>query len=102
MPPPHQAGQGRLCGQHIVVSIPNVTHEKLILSLQFVTGDAKSQDTLCGRYGSHHSTNSQLINFRCCAIQTVHITIVYVNISHWQLILLKWCHPLRQGVGQEE
>eukprot|EP00978_Attheya_sp_CCMP212_P020423 scaffold58434_cov57-Attheya_sp.AAC.1 len=62
MPPPHQAGQGGLFAQHIVVSIRNVTHE-IILPLQFVTGDAKSQDKLCGRYGSH-STNSQLINVR--------------------------------------
>eukprot|EP00978_Attheya_sp_CCMP212_P011578 scaffold28655_cov56-Attheya_sp.AAC.1 len=94
MSPPYQAGQGGLFAQHIVVSIRNVTHEKLIFPLQFVTGDAKSQDKLCGRYGSH-STNSQLINFRYCANQTV-------NISHWQLIPLKWCHPLRQGVLQEE
>eukprot|EP00978_Attheya_sp_CCMP212_P022152 scaffold65736_cov55-Attheya_sp.AAC.3 len=52
MPPPFQAGQGRF-GQHIVVSITNVTRESLFLPLQFVSGDARSQDKLCGCFGSH-------------------------------------------------
>ena len=55
MPPPIQASQGGF-DQHVVVLIRNrdtVTSVKLFLPLQFVCGDAKSQDTLCGRYGRH-------------------------------------------------